>query len=120
MKSKILRTLAALLLLLCVIPLQGCFEEEGGYGYGPGYGGYGGYGYPSYAYSEPWYGPSYGYGYGHPWYHHDRGDWGHSGWGHGGGWHHDDHGGFAHSGGGHEHGGHDFAHSREHGDHHRG
>ena len=95
MKSKILRTLAALLLVLCVIPLQGCFEEEGGYGYGPGYGYGAGYGYGYPTYSESWYAPRYVY---HPWFDHDEwrehhwhpwhdsDDWAEHHWGH---WGHD-------------------------------
>src|SRR5271168_2100021 len=121
MKTKVITAVAALLLMGCMIPLQGCYDVGG-----PGYGG--GYGYPSYA-SAPVFGPSYVYGYGHPWYHGDDGYWGHGRrWdGHDfaareGGFHggHVDFargghgGGFAHSGGGHVSGGHAVAHSGGH------
>ena len=125
MKSKIISAVAALLLLACMIPLQGCYDVDG-----PGWGG--GYsGYPAYSYGPSWYGPSYAYGYGHPWYHDgywgqghgwDGHDWAHEGGFHGG---HVDFarsghgGGFAHSEGGH--GGRAVAHSGGHDDgHHHG
>ena len=93
MTTRIFTTLAALLLLVfCMLPLQGCYDEGGYYGRGYGYG----YGYPSYSYSEPWYGhryyenswyaPRYVY---HPWreheyhwWHHDNDEWREHHWGH--------------------------------------
>jgi len=109
MKGKIFMALAALLLLVfCMLPLQGCFVEDSVYGDGPGYGyGYG-YGYPAYSSYDSWYGPRYVY---HPWFDHDdwrehhwgwfhdHDDWREHHWGHrwghdrddwarGGGWHH--------------------------------
>jgi hypothetical protein len=95
MKNKIFMALAALLFVVCMLPLQGCYEENG-YGYGPGHYDYG-YRYTAY-YSEPWYGRRYAY---HPWYdhdewrehhwrwHHDNDEWREHHWGHHW-WHHDD------------------------------
>jgi hypothetical protein len=117
MKNKILTALAALLLIVCIAPLQGCYDVEG-----PGWGGYG-YGYP--AYGSSWYAPSYAYGYGHPWYHDDWGYWGHGhhwdgdDWAEREGGFHGGHVGFVHGGGYEPGGGRAVTHSG-HGGHHRG
>ena len=109
MKRKIFMTLAALSLVCCILPMQGCFD----YGY-PGYG-YGGGGYPAYSSYEPSLGP--GYVYGHPW------GYGHDGWAHGG-WGHEGFGGARGYAGGHggrgDGGGHAVAHSGHSGSQHRG
>jgi len=91
MKTRIFMTLAALLLLVfCILPLQGCYDEGGYYGRGYSYG----YEYPSYSYSEPWYGhryyqndwyaPRYVYHpwHEHHWWHHDNDEWREHHWGH--------------------------------------
>lgn len=102
MKRKILTAIAALSLVCCVLPMQGCFD----YGY-PGYG-YGG-GYPVYS-SGPWYGPEY---VGHPAFAYYGHGWSHDGWARG----RVGHDGFA---GGHVGPGPGLAHSGHGESHHRG